>query len=179
MMKGVYVLNKDQLTTLREEEGCGICKELKDEDEGLRGTLFWALYGDMVMFDTYANAIKYQDGLNRGDKRRDILVEEDGTLLRRNGYMDVPKGTEGLKKLPIVFGPMPLDHKPERRQLTQEIEQLVHVVATLKGLAGANAEVARIRNTFNPNDGLENEYQTARECLQKLSNLRRVRHRDA
>ncbi|CAN0380784.1 unnamed protein product [Ectocarpus sp. 8 AP-2014] len=153
--------------------------ELKDEDEGLRGTLFWALYGDMVMFDTYVNAIKYQDGLNRGDKRRDILVEEDGTLLRRNGYMDVPKGTEGLTKLPIVFGPMPLDHKPERRQLKQEIEQLFHVMAKLKDLAGANAEVARVRKNFNPNNGLENEYKEARKYLMHLTNSRWVRHRDA
>lgn len=67
--------------------------QLEDEDKGLRDTLFWAIYGDMVLFDTYANAITYQNGLQRADERHDILVEYDGTVLVSTEFTHEVSGT--------------------------------------------------------------------------------------
>ena len=73
--------------------------QLEDEDTGLRDTLFWAIYGDMVLFDTYANAIAYQNGLQHAHERRDILVEYDGTVLVSATFVRIVPGT------PIMVSP--------------------------------------------------------------------------
>ncbi|CAM9942052.1 unnamed protein product [Ectocarpus fasciculatus] len=205
MMKGVLVLNNDQLTTLREEKGCGISKETvqalrqhfsemarappppgcegcigyvvnmfeaRPGYQGLRDTLFWAIYGDMVLFDTYANAIAYQNGLQHAHERRDILVEQDGTVLRRNGYMHPPPGKEDLENLSMMFRVIPVHHNREYKRRKHEITQLADIIANLKELARANAEVADNRDNV-----LENEYKAAWTHLQNLTGPRK-KHKD-
>ena len=62
-------------------------EQLPEEQEHLRDTLFSALYGSMVMFDTHDNAHAYQVRCKRaGSMSLPILVEEDGASLVSDGY---------------------------------------------------------------------------------------------
>ncbi|CAN0573981.1 unnamed protein product, partial [Ectocarpus sp. 12 AP-2014] len=56
--------------------------QLPEDQEHLRDTLFNALYGSVVMFDTHDNAHAYQVRCKKvGTFSLPILVEEDGASL--------------------------------------------------------------------------------------------------
>lgn len=63
----------------------GARRQLPQDNEGLRDTIFHALYGSMVMFDTNSNAFRYQKACkSNGQLPLPVLVKEDGTVLVRD-----------------------------------------------------------------------------------------------
>lgn len=73
--------------------------QLADDDEHLRDTIFFAIYGTRVMFDTYNNAHDYQvERKARGRRSVSIVIEEDGATLvsgrspGARGYSSCRKG---------------------------------------------------------------------------------------
>lgn len=58
--------------------------QLQDKRESLRDTIFYALYGTMVLFDTNANAFRYQKSCkSKNTQSLPVLVKEDATVLVR------------------------------------------------------------------------------------------------
>ncbi|CAM9834660.1 unnamed protein product, partial [Pylaiella littoralis] len=56
--------------------------DIPDDNEHLRDTLFWALFGNMIMIDTHINASAYQTRRsNTGESTLQILVQEDGSTI--------------------------------------------------------------------------------------------------
>lgn len=76
-------------------------QQLPDQNEELRDTLFSALYGSMVMFDTHDNAHEYQKKCKqRGKIGLPILVKEDGASLVRGSAAHEGLGCHSL----VYFG---------------------------------------------------------------------------
>lgn len=67
--------------------------KLPDDHEGLRDTLFYAVYGVVAMFDTSNNAFEYYRNCKaRNLSARSVMVEEDGSVwvsdrLRNSRFM--------------------------------------------------------------------------------------------
>ncbi|CAM9280554.1 unnamed protein product [Ascophyllum nodosum] len=119
--------------------------QLPDQYEELRDTLFSALYGSMVMFDTHDNAHEYQKKCKqRGKIGLPILVKEDGASLERNGYMPPTKDPETLNKLKTVFASMPATLTPEYAKTEQYIRKLKTLIVALQDLLSVEHDVLRI-----------------------------------
>eukprot|EP00903_Cladosiphon_okamuranus_P018047 g16608.t1 len=142
--------------------------QLPDEDEHLRDTLFSALYGSMVMFDTHDNAHAYQVRCkNSGNMSLPILVEEDGASLERNGYMPPARDPDVLNRLKQVYGAMPPQLTPEYKKIDRYTKQLKDLIRALEHVVVAEAEVTEVEQSHDA-DGWRQEMAALTKELEDL-----------
>eukprot|EP00752_Nemacystus_decipiens_P004173 g3816.t1 len=142
--------------------------QLPEDQEHLRDTLFSALYGSMVMFDTHDNAHAYQVRCKRsGNIALPILVEEDGASLERNGYMPPAKDPEVLNRLKQVYGAMPPHLTPEFKKTDQYIKQLKNLIRALEQVLHAETEVTEVERSHDA-DGWRQEMSALTKELEDL-----------
>ncbi|CAM9825307.1 unnamed protein product [Scytosiphon promiscuus] len=142
--------------------------QLPDAQEYLRDTLFNALYGSMVMFDTHNNAHAYQVRCKRaGQYSLPILVEEDGASLERNGYMPPARDPDSLNRLKHVYGSMPPNQTPIYERTKRYIRQLKNLVPALEQVLDAEAEMVGVEQNYDA-DGWRQEMATLTNELEEL-----------
>ena len=94
---------------------------LRPEDEHLRQSVFWSIFGPAIILGTEEDALEYRKHCKAHNlKRPTILCYEDGRRLSARGPLDPNDKltVQQAQKLPYVFGaPKPTDAPEYQRQL--------------------------------------------------------------
>lgn len=77
--------------------------QLDSEVEHLRDTIFWAIFGNSILFDDFESAVEYRKHVvERGNTPRPIYTTTGHRILSK-GILD-PKGSAMPADLPYIFG---------------------------------------------------------------------------
>ncbi|CAM9801278.1 unnamed protein product [Pylaiella littoralis] len=143
--------------------------QLPDEHEGLRDTLFSALFGSMVMFDSHDNAHAYQVRCKMSSKLSlPILVEEDGVSIERTGYTAPAKDPDAIHRLKAVFGAMQPHLTTEFKRARRSISLLKdNLIPALKDILQAESDMTGVDGN-NDDQSWREEIETLTEELDEL-----------
>ncbi len=114
---------------------------LPRESEHLRDTLFWALYGNLCVFETLEQMSNHAQQLKSRNKASMSMVSLDGYKRDTTGFIDGNKNAilEPGKALSYVYGAPP--DLPECTVMKQRLESLEELLSQLERVVSSNEGV--------------------------------------
>lgn len=99
--------------------------EFIEENQYLRATLFWSVFGKTIVVQDLDSAQAYRAHLLRMKQPCPAILTLNGNLLAADGLMDPKRRSpERLDSLNFTFGELPVTQKPQYSNLKFELESL-------------------------------------------------------
>ncbi len=114
---------------------------LPRESEHLRDTLFWALYGNLCVFETLEQMSNHAQRLKYQNKAAVSMISLDGYKRDSTGFVDGNKNAilEPSKALSYVYGAP--RYLPECAVMKQRLESLEELLPQLENVVSSNDKV--------------------------------------